>query len=372
MGGGIDRTSGQGNTVPSFTNIGSSQPVSGKGSSTGATMPGAGESTKSWSASGNSSLPDLPQPSVTLSMGGLSLESLLEAVGFEQRKTETKAGVASMAAHAQERAMANEEKLKSIQEQLEKSRSKGFLDGLLKAFKYIGMALAAVASVAMIAVGAAGMAAGGAGTALLAVGIASMALLVSSITEEATGGKAGFSPGFIVGKIMEAAGASESAIGWTKMAVDLVTSIALVVASFGTGTAGSAAKAAQTATTAASTVTSASAQGASSAAQSVQTLKHVAGVVSRATAAASGAMTMLQAGTSIASAVNERDISYLQAQQKRLQAILEKIAIANEMDMEHLKEMLQRSEQTLQAVSEIVQEGAQTNTAIMTGNPAMA
>ena len=83
-------------------------------------------------------------------------------------------------------------------------------------------------------------------------------------------------------------------------------------------------------------------------------------------------MTIAQSATSIASAVNEKDISYLQAQQKHLQAILERIAMANELDLEHLKEVMRRSEQTLQTVSDIVQESVQANVAILSGNPAMA
>lgn len=82
-----------------------------------------------------------------------------------------------------------------------------------------------------------------------------------------------------------------------------------------------------------------------------------------------GANTIAQSATSIASAVNEKDISFLQAQQKRLEAILEKIAMANELDIEHIKQMMQRSEQTLQTVSDIVQECAQTNTAVLAATP---
>lgn len=332
----------------------------------GTAVPGTGESVRElFSRLGlDSLLPELPAPSASLSAGGglsmagLSLETLLDAVGFEQRRAETKAGTASLKAHAQERAEANAEKLKNVQEQLEKSKSRGFLDGLLKAFKYIGMALAAIGSVAMIAAGAVGLAAGGSGAALIAVGIASMVLLASSITEEATGGKVGFSPAFITGKIMEAAGASETAIMWTKFAVDIATSIALVAVSFGTGAAGSASKAAQTATDAAS--------------KTFQTVQKVASTTARIATIASGANTIAQSATSIASAVNEKDISFLQAQQKRLEAILEKIAMANELDIEHIKQMMQRSEQTLQTVSDIVQECAHTNTAVLAGNPAMA
>ena len=313
-------------------------------------------------AGGDSLLPDLEEPSskssttVSLSgltMSGLSLETLLDAVGFEQRRTETKAGMASLEARAQERAMANDEKLKSIQEQLEKAKSQSFLDGLLKAFKYIGMALAAIGSVAMIAAGSVGLAAGGSGAALIAVGAASLALLTSSIMEEASGGKAGFSLSFITGKIMEACGA-DTAIQWTKFAVDLATTIALTALTFGAGAAGAAGKVAQTATKTVS--------------DTAQTFQKAASWTARVATMAGGANTIAQSATSIASAVNEKDISYLQAQQKHLQAILERIAMANELDLEHLKEVMRRSEQTLQTVSDSVQ----ANVAILSGNPAMA
>ena len=344
----------------------------------GTAVPGTGESVRElFSRLGlDSLLPELPAPSASLSAGGglsmvgLSLETLLDAVGFEQRRAETKAGAATLKAHAQERAEANAEKLKNVQEQLEKSKSRGFLDGLLKAFKYIGMALAAVGAVALMATG---------GGAAIAIGVISLVLLASSITEEATGGKVGFSPAFITGKIMEAAGASETAIMWTKFAVDLVTSIALAVGG-GLASAGkigsSAAKATADATSTAVETTaetaSKAADAVAKAATTAEKLRKAAAITARVTTALGGANTIAQSATSIASAVNEKDISFLQAQQKRLEAILEKIAMANELDIEHIKQMLQRSEQTLQTVSDIVQECAQTNTAVLAGNPAMA
>ena len=344
----------------------------------GTAVPGTGESVRElFSRLGlDSLLPELPAPSASLSAGGglsmagLSLETLLDAVGFEQRRAETKAGAASLKAHAQERAEANAEKLKNVQEQLEKSRSRGFLDGLLKAFKYIGMALAAVGAVALMATG---------GGAAIAIGVISLVLLASSITEEATGGKVGFSPAFITGKIMEAAGASETAIMWTKFAVDLVTSIALAVGG-GLASAGkigsSAAKATADATSTAVETTaetaSKAADAVAKAATTAEKLRKAAAITARVTTALGGANTVAQSATSIASAVNEKDISFLQAQQKRLEGILEKIAMANELDIEHIKQMMQRSEQTLQTVSDIVQECAQTNPAVLAGNPAMA
>lgn len=314
-------------------------------------------------ASEDSFLPELEAPRSDarplalggLTLSGLSLETLLDAVGFEQRRTETRAGVASLEARAQERAEANEEKLKNIQEQLEKARKQNALSGLLKAFKIIGMVLAAIGSVAMIAAGAVGLAAGGSGAALMAVGIAGLALLTSSLIEEATGGKAGFSLSFITGKIMEACGASDTAVKWTRFALDLATTIALTALTFGTGAVGTAGRAVQS-------LSSATAQG----------IQKAASITARAAAIAGGVNTIAQSATGIVSAANEKDISYLKAQRKHLQAILERIAMANELDMEHIKEMMRRAEQTLQTVSDIVQESVETNTAIMSGNPAMA
>lgn len=359
----------------------------------GASVPGSQESVKalleSVASLGAAMLPDLEEPATGtsgtasfvggLSMGGLSLETLLDAVGMEQRRTETKAGISSLEARAQERAEANEEKLKAVQEQLEKSKSQGFLDGLLKAFKIIGMVLGAIGSVAMIAAGAAGLVAGGSGAALIAVGVASLYMTIDSAVQMGTDGKVGIGLGSAVGAVVKACGGSESAAEWTRFAVDFAVSIALAVVG-GLAAAGkiggSAAKAAadaastavETGAKTASTVADATAK-ASTAADKIQ---KAAAMTARIATIAGGANTIAQSGTTIASAVNEKDISFLQAQQKRLQAILERIAMANDLDIEHIKEMMQRSEQTLQTVSDIVQEGAQTNTALLSGSPAMA
>lgn len=331
-----------------------------------ALVPGANETLDSLLNSfSDAALPSLEKPAAHtamaagqtlggLSLGGLSLETLLDAVGMEQRRTETKAGVANMEARAEERRQVNEEKLKQIQEEVDKAKSRGFLDGLLKAFKYIGMALAAIGSIAMIAAGAVGLAAGGSGAALIAVGAAALYMLTDSIIQEATDGKAGIGPGFIAGKIAEACGAGESAVQWIKFGVDMAASIALMIASFGAASGAAAGNVAKTAS------------------DGAQMATKVAGMTAKIATIAGGVNTVAQSATSIASAVNERDISNLQAAQKRLQAILERIAQANELDLDHIKAMMQRSEDTLKQVAEIVEEGVSTNVAIMTGAPAMA
>lgn len=325
----------------------------------------------------DATLPTLEKPAVTdtflavgLCLGGLSLEALLEAVGAEQRHTETKAGMANMEARAQERANANAEKLEKVQEEVEKAKSKGFLDGLLKAFKYIGMALAAIGAVAMIAAGAAGLAAGGSGALLIGLGIASLYMLADSITQEATGGKVGIGPGFAAGKIAEAAGADKTAVQWIQFSVDLAASIAMAVAG-GLAAAGKIGSSAAKATAdVASNVVKETAK--TTARVSAKAVQRAASVASRVATAAGGVNTIAQSATTIASAENEKSISFLQAERKRLDALLERIAQANNLDMEHLKAVMERAEQTLQQISDIVQEGAAANTALLTGSPAMA
>jgi len=297
--------------------------------------------------------PDLSVPTtndiskaVHLTLGGLSLETLLDAVGMEQRRTETKAGVTSIEARAQERQMANDEKIKNIQENLEKMKSQSLLDKFLKAFKYIAMIAGVIAGAAMIATGVGGVAGG------LMLG-SSLWMLADSITMDATDGKVGLSLGFGIGKAVEAGGGSESAVQWTKFGVDLTVSLAMI--------AGGLISSVSTAANAAKT-----------AVDGLTTLQKASNIIAKAGMVTSALGTVGQGVTSIVSASNERDISFLQAQQKKLQAILERIAMANELSLDHIKAMMERSEQTLQQVSEIVQEGVQANVAIMSGAPAMA
>lgn len=339
-----------------------SQSIQAKG---GSVVPGVNESVNKLLAQVKDSLlPTLSPPNVTgnkslgqmggLNLSGLSLETLMDAVGMAQRQTETKVGRQNLAARAEERQKANAEKLELVQKEVNDAKSKGVLDGLLKAFKIIGMILAAVAAVAMITVGAVGLAAGGSGAVLIAVGVASLYMVVDSIIQETTDGKMGIGPGFIAGKIAEACGASEETAKWIKFGVDIAVTIALCVV----GGFAAAGKLAGSAAGVAATTT--------------EKVSKLASTVAKATVIANGVNTIAQSAASIGAAVQERDSSFSLAEQKRLQALLERIAMANELDLDHLKAMMQRSEETLQMVSDIVKESVQTNIAIMTGSPSMA
>ena len=321
------------------------------------TIPGAMETIRNLLAQLNDQLPALESPNAkasqeamkelrTLTLGGLSLETLLDAVGNEERKTESKSGVATLKANAQERKAANDEKIKKLQEELEKAKKSDFLGGLLKVFKYVAMAVAVVGAVATIA------ASGGAAAPII-LGVAALLLTADSITQEATDGKVGFGPGFIAGKIAKACGASEETAQWIQFGVDLTASIALMA-----GGAVAASKAVNTA---------------AKAADAANKFQKIAGTVSKASAIAGAATGVAQGATGISNAFNEKDIASLQADQKRMNAILERLAQANDLTVEHLKRVLERVEETLQEVAEIVDGSVETNIALMTGqSPAMA
>lgn len=323
---------------------------------------------KSFTGGGDNLLPGLEAPktnstgnAAVLSLGGLSMEVLMDAIGVAIRDTEVKAGSASMKARADQRESANQEKLKKIQENLEKIKEQQKMSPFLKFFKILGMVLGAIASVAMIGAGAVGLAAGGSGAALLAVGIATLLMTASSITEEATDGKVGFSPGFIAGKIAKACGASDEVAGWINLGVNLVTTIVMAICTFG-------ASAGSTAADAASKTT----QVVSESQKALQMADKISNVAIRATTIAGAATNMVQSGLGIANSVYEYDKTSLQAARKQLEAIMERLAMLNELDQKHIKDILEKTEQCMQQISDIVQEGVQTNTAILTNNPSMA
>jgi len=291
-------------------------------------------------------LPSLASPGSTgFTVGGLSLDSLMKALNEEIRKNEIKSGLDSIEAKGEERAEKHKEHIEEIQKQLDEQKNKSFWDILGDVFTYIGAAIGAVIGGVMIATGAGA-----------AIGAAMIALSVSTILEKATDGKVGFSPEFIVGKIMEAAGASEEAIGWTKMAVGLATSIALTAASMGAISA-QAAKAAEQV-----------AKGVEVTAKLTKT----ASTILKAGQMANAATQLAGAGTSIASATYQYKIEQSRADMQELQAILERINQAQDLEETHLENMMEALQEIVETTSDIIQQGAQTQAEILTAAPTMA
>ncbi|MDR2450679.1 MAG: type III secretion system translocon subunit SctE [Candidatus Accumulibacter sp.] len=278
----------------------------------------------------------LPRLAVPFLAGNISLEELVKAVGMETRQVATKTGLETLKANAAETEEANQKKLDEIQTRLEKLREKEKLSPFMKALKWIGLALSAIAAVATIAVAVA------TANPLLIAGAAIMtAMVINSIVSEATDGEVSISAG--VAALAKECGASEETAQWIGMGVEIGITLIGAALSFGAGFTSSAAKALETTS---------------------KTIQIVA-KAAQAASLASGLTTMAQGGLGIYDSVLSSDITKSKAAQKDLEAILARIAEAQDIETKFLESIMKRAEELLAAVQEIVQGNAEAQTAIL-------
>ncbi len=283
-------------------------------------------------------LPALPKPLLAAG-SSIALDILLDAIGEEVRHSETKAGIATVKANAEARETANKEKIQKIEEQIEKLEKASLWDKIGNVFKYIGMALAAVACVAMIATGV-GAGVGVAGLVLLGVALADQVL---DAVGEAVSGR-GWGLTSLVGWGIEAATGDKEAGQWVKLGLDLALSIAAICCTCGAS--------------------------AGQAGANVGKIARVAQMVSKVSTGTKAATDVAGAGANIAGAVYTKDAEYARADQKRIQAILEQIQMVNDLVTKHMKQVIEDSQKIAESVTDIIKENAATQTAILTGGGA--
>lgn len=286
-------------------------------------------------------LPVLPKPALAAG-SSLALEILMEAIGAEVQRSEIKAGMAGVKANNAQREAANKEKLAKIEEQIKKLESASIWDKIGNVFKYIGMALAAVACVAMIATGV-GSAAGVAGLVLIGLSLANSVL--DAIGQAVDGQGWGLTSW--AGKLIEKLTGSQEAGMWVKLGLDVAISIAALICTLG-------------------------ASSGSLAGQGAEKVNQIAQLVNKITTIAKTTVDVASAGSKIASSVYTKDAEYARAAQKRLQAILENMQLLNDVITQHMKTVVEDSQKVANTVNEIVKENAQTQTAILTGGGAQA
>jgi hypothetical protein len=278
----------------------------------------------------------LPKLAVPLLAGNLSLEELAKAVGMETARITTHTGLDALKAKAAETEEANQKKLDEVQTQLEKLKEQEKLGPFLKALKWIGMALGAIAAVATAAIGAM------TGNPLLIAGAAIMMVMtVNSIVSEASDGKYSISAG--VAELAKQCGADEETAQWIGMGVEIGLTILGAALSFGAGAAGSAAKAAEMA----------------------GKVAQIIAKVSQFASLASGLVTIGQGGLGIYDAVLSSDVTKSKATQKDLEAILARIAEAQDIETQFLESVMKRAEELLASVQEIVQGNVEAQAAIL-------
>ena len=275
------------------------------------------------------------------SMGPLSLEQLVQAIGVEGRQLAVQQGLEAIQAKGEEIKELNDKKMEEIQKQLENLKKQEKLSPFLKAFKWIGMILGAIASVATIAAGVIT-----ANPLLIAGGSIGLLMCVNGIVSEATEGKVSIGAG--VAELAKLCGASEETAKWIGFGVEMAIMLVGVVLTLGAGIG-------------------------SMAGQTVSTAARVTTVISTTTTILNGANSVAQGAVQIAASVYDYEIAKARAEMQELQAILEKIQAAMQSEEDFVEAMMEKFQDLLGKVNDIVQDNITAQTTILTsGTPSMA
>ncbi len=297
------------------------------------------------STSAKSDVPELPAPS----HHGLSLETLIDALGFEQRKTNCQAGLTSLEAKAAEQKEVNEKNLEELGKQLDKMKQQKVLNVFQKIFSAIGAVIGAIAAAATIAVGVMT-----GNPLLIAAGAIGAVMAVDSIISLASNGEASLTKGFT--ELGKACGMSDEAAGYFGMAMYGAMALTSIALSLGAGFSNAASSTAKLA------------DGAAKLSGSLNTLNNV----QKGLNITNSVISIGTGATTIAGSVVEYQVNTSKASQKELEAILERIRQSAEMEKDLIESEMQRSNDLLGKVKDIVDNSNATQTAILTGSPSFA
>ncbi len=270
-------------------------------------------------------------------MGKAAIMSLIDN---EQRDEAVQSGLSSIETRREQRAAANEELIANLQEQAEKAEDLASMSVWQKILSVLSMVFTAIAAVATIVAGVV------TGNPLLIAGGVMLTLTATEqIMSAASDGK--YSLQGLGAYIIEKHGGNETA-----------NTIACAAISFLFGLTGAA-------LSLGGSVTSTIAQTASTAQKIVNIGSSIANMTGSLANAGSAAV-------GIVSSVYNSQLKEIQADAADLQAILEKIQAASDLENEWLEEILERYQDMTESVSDIVDECNEALGAVLTGAPAMA
>jgi hypothetical protein len=313
-------------------------------SAPGASMPAPSASSSSASDTGGPDYSALGIPALAAPLpyrGTLSLEQLVQAVGGETRRLIVQQALEGITLKGDEIKALNDKKAEEIQKQLAQLEKKEKLNPFIKALKWVGMALGVIGTGVVIAAGAIT-----GNPLLIAGGVIGAAMLINSIASEVSDGK--YSIGAGAGAIAKKCGASEKTAHWIGFGIEL--GIALAGAGLTIGGA----------------FASATSQTASQAMKVMSIMAGSTSVFGGATAAGQGAVQIIAAGY-------DYKIAQAKAEMQDLQAILERVQTAMQTESDLLESVVQRTEELLGTVREIVRDTLAAQTTILTSTtPNMA
>lgn len=283
----------------------------------------------------DSGLPELDAPKASFSgsaIMNMSQEAMEAIMNMAEREMALDSGKTAIKARAERRKTVNEQRVNDLKEQVEKAEKSSFWDKLVGVFKAIG-------SIVGIIVGAVAMVAA-VSTGNVVMGIGAGLLLLSSL-DSAVSAISG-------GKVSIAAGIAsidkDSAVAkWIGLGISLAIGITGAIMT-GVGAAQASASLANSLSLTASKVGS----------------------------AASGFTQVVSGAGGIVSAVYKNDYENLNADIKKLQAILQRLKAADDSDTEQIKKILEKAQSVADGVKKMVDDCNETMHNLVAASPSMA
>ena len=271
----------------------------------------------------DSGLPELDAPKASFSgsaIMNMSQEAMEAIMNMAEREMALDSGKTAIKARAERRKTVNEQRVNDLKEQVEKAEKSSFWDKLVGVFKAIG-------SIVGIIVGAVAMVAA-VSTGNVVMGIGAGLLLLSSLDSAASaisGGKVSIAAGI-------ASIDKDSAVAkWIGLGISLAIGITGAIMT-GVGAAQASASLANSLSLTASKVGS----------------------------AASGFTQVVSGAGGIVSAVYKNDYENLNADIKKLQAILQRLKAADDSDTEQIKKILEKAQSVADGVKKMVDDCNET------------
>ena len=283
----------------------------------------------------DSGLPELDAPKASFSgsaIMNMSQEAMEAIMNMAEREMALDSGKTAIKARAERRKTVNEQRVNDLKEQVEKAEKSSFWDKLVGVFKAIG-------SIVGIIVGAVAMVAA-VSTGNVVMGIGAGLLLLSSLDSAASaisGGKVSIAAGI-------ASIDKDSAVAkWIGLGISLAIGITGAIMT-GVGAAQASASLANSLSLTASKVGS----------------------------AASGLTQVVSGAGGIVSAVYKNDYENLNADIKKLQAILQRLKAADDSDTEQIKKILEKAQSVADGVKKMVDDCNETMHNLVAASPSMA
>lgn len=283
----------------------------------------------------DSGLPELETPKASFSgsaIMNMSQEAMEAIMNMAEREMALDSGKTAIKARAERRKTVNEQRVNDLKAQVEKAEKSSFWDKFVGVFKAIGSVIGIiVGAVAMVAAVSTGNVVMGIGAGLLL--LSSLDSVVSTISD---------------GKVSIAAGIAsidkDSAVAkWIGLGLSLAIGI-----------------------------TGAIMTGVGAAQASAELANSISLTASKVASAASGVTQVVSGAGGIISAVYKNDYENLNADMKKLQAILQRLKAADDSDTEQIKKILEKAQSVAEGVKKMVDDCNETMHNLVSASPSMA